>query len=190
MGDNFRHFADESIKDEQKNNHLLLRQWHKSLYDNKGDRAGLRRCISPNDVFMTAGFRRLYQQHFKWIKPDSERFIALACAAGVLAHVQEDLPDNSKTFAKQMAIPKPQSDQPQVSELRFSQLQKSYSWDEFYRRLIRTVKLIGGTVNIVSLTDAIFHWGKEFNGEFERQSMNRLQVRWAADYYQILNDKK
>jgi CRISPR system Cascade subunit CasB len=88
-----------------------------------------------------------------------------------------------------MAQPKTEGGQPKVSLLRFSQLQKSYSWDEFYRRLIRMVKLLDGNINIVSLTDDIFHWAREFNGDFEQSPMNRLQVRWAGDYYHIINAK-
>jgi CRISPR system Cascade subunit CasB len=167
------------------------------LYEHKGERARLRRCTTPTEVFMTEGFSRLARPFVEsyGVKTDTQfeqehRLLALACAAGVIAHVKNDLPADDKSFAKQMAMKKPHSDQPLVSQLRFNQLQKSYSWDEFYRRLIRTVKLLGDTVNIISLADAIFHWGNEFNGNFERQPMNRLQVRWAADYYHLFSANK
>ncbi len=189
MSEKYRHYPDEHTKMGPDNTHQLLRDWFKSLYDNKGERAGLRRCTSPDEVFMTAGFQRLAKNFTKLYERHDDYFGVLACAAGVIAHIKEDIPDPQKTFAKQMAMNKQDSDKPVVSQLRFNQLQKSYSWDEFYRRLIRTVKLIGGEVNIISLTDAIFHWGKEFNGEFEQKPMNRLQVRWAADYYHIANTK-
>jgi CRISPR system Cascade subunit CasB len=191
MSEKYRHFPDEHTKMGPDNTHHLLREWFKSLYDNKGERAGLRRCTSPDQVFMTPGFQRL-ARHFGELYKDKGKdqlYGVLACAAGVIAHVKNDIAAPDKTFAKQMAMNKPDSDKPVVSQLRFNQLQKSYSWDEFYRRLIRSVKLIGGDVNIVSLTDAIFHWGKEFDGQFEQKPMNRLQVRWAADYYHIANIK-
>lgn len=186
----YRHFPGTPDAEKNQAGHQSLRDWFKWLYHNKGERAALRRCTCPDEVFMTAGFRNLQNQFYDSINPGSDRYLALACAAGVISHVKEDIVDEQKTFAKQMARNKKDSDQPMVSELRLSQLQKSYSWEEFYRRLIRTVKLVGGEVNVVSLADDIFHWGKEFNGQFERKPMNRLQVRWAADYYHILNQKK
>ena len=42
--------------------HQALLNWHQSLYHNKGDRAALRRCTAPEEVFLTKGFRHMLQQ--------------------------------------------------------------------------------------------------------------------------------
>ena len=175
MSTEFRHFHNKQFTDNGPTTHESLTNWFDSLYHNKGERAELRRCTSPEQVLLTAGFRRLYDKYYQWFNPDTERFLALACAAGVIAHVQENVEDEQKSFAKQMAIFKPDTEQPKVSPMRFDQLQKSYSWDEFYRRLIRIVRLLDKQVNIISMTDAIFHWCKEFNGIYERKPLNRCK---------------
>lgn len=181
MEQQYRHFVTD--------HHQALIDWHESLYSNKGDRAALRRCTKPDDVLLTKGFRSVLQRlaGFKTLK--EEQLLALACTAGVLAHIKEH-DKNGLSFAKQMAKTKDGGDKPLISELRLSQLQKSYNWDEFYRSMIRTTKILGKELNIVAIADAIFHWGKEFNDIYEIQPMNRLQVKWANDYYQVLlNDK-
>ena len=179
---------------EQKYYHLPLNyhalvDWHKSLYSNKGDRAELRRCATPDDVLLTKGFRTILQSSGRVNDFNEFELIALACAAGVLSHVKEH-DENASSFARQMAKNKEGSDKPIVSELRLSRLQKSYSWEEFYRRLIRVIKMLDNKLNVLAIADAIFHWGKEFDGNYAPQPMNRLQVKWANEYYQVLlNDK-
>jgi len=70
-----------------------------------------------------------------------------------------------------------------MSELRFQQLQKSTSIDDFYRRIIRAIQLLNGQVNILSLANDIIHWHKEFEHQSSASPANRLAVRWATDYF-------
>ncbi len=183
MSNEYRHFRAGDYPEGQDNDHDKLRQWHNSLYQNKGERAALRRATCLDDIYLTNGFRRLCQQYVHFAQPKNRNFIALACVAGVLAHVKEDLA-NGVSFARQLGESEPGSDKPKMSMLRFNQLQQAQDWDEFYRRMIRAVRLLDQKLNIVSLADAIFHWGKELAGEFDQIPMNRLKVRWAMEYYQ------
>lgn len=170
--------------------HQALITWHQSLYQFKGERATLRRCTTPDEVLLTKGFSHVLHSLGGFKSLTETQLLALACTVGVLAHIKEH-DDNRLSFAEQMATAKAGSDKPLISELRLSQLQKSYNWQEFYRGMIRTTKILGKNLNIISIADAIFHWGKEFNGDYATQPMKRLQVRWANDYYRVLlNDSK
>jgi len=73
-----------------------------------------------------------------------------------------------------------------MSELRFQQLQKSPTTDDFYRRIIRAIRLLDGNVNILSLANDIIHWHKEFEHQLDRHPANRLAIRWATDYFTAL----
>lgn len=157
-----------------------LRAWFGWLEDNRGDRARLRRAETPDDVLLTEPFFNFLRQ-----MPDSWRqqwnLPIAAMVAAVLAHVKEN--DSKNSFAAQLASPKPGTDRSRMSELRFQQLQKSRTPDEFFRRLIRAVKLTDSHVNIISLADSIRRWMNEYRCGTSLKPLDRLAVRWASDYY-------
>ena len=72
-----------------------------------------------------------------------------------------------------------------MSELRFQQLQKSPTTNDFYRRIINA-SLLDGNVNIVSLANDIIHWHREFEHQLDRQPAKQLAVRWTTDYFTAL----
>ena len=173
-----------------------IQSWHKNLNDNRGDRARLRRAESPEDILLTEAFA-----HFLHALPESETwrkdlFIS-ACVAGALSQVKADKQTYSRihnkkdsdkakviaSFAEQLATPLEGKSKAPMSELRFQQLQKSASPDDFYRRLIRAIRLLNGQVNSISLANDIIHWHKEFEHQSSRSPANRLAVRWATDYF-------
>lgn len=157
-----------------------LRTWFSWLDANRGDRARLRRAETPDDVVLTEPFFNfLRQMPESWAMP---RYLPIAAmVAAVLAHVKEN--DSKKSFAAQLASPKPGTDSSRMSELRFQQLQKSRTPDEFFRRLIRAVKLADSHVNIISLADGIRRWMNEYHDGTSLKPLDRLAVRWASDYY-------
>lgn len=147
------------LKDE-KTRQLLLRWWE-SLNEKNGraDRARLRRAESPNDVLLTEPFFHFLQSMpTGWSEP--RNLLASALVAAILSHVDERHEDIS--FAKQLASPKKPTDRPRMSALRFQQLQKSRDPDEFYRRMLKAVRLAESSANIFSLADSILHWMKEY----------------------------
>ncbi len=149
-----------------------LLSWFNWLKDNRGDRARLRRAESPDDVLLTEPFFNfLRMMPGTWAEPKNLPVTALVAA--VVAHVKEHRGGSS--FAAQLSS--------KMSEMRFQQLQKSRTADEFFRRLIRAVKLAEGQVNIVSLADSIWHWMNEYRYGTELKPFDRLAVRWANDYY-------
>lgn len=161
-----------------------LLSWWSSLKKNPGWRAELRRAETPADVLLCQGFRYLYYELAGYWTSE-KNILGLAAAAGVLAHIDND---NGKSFAESCATG---NDKPAVSELRFSQIQKSRSLDEVYIRMIRAIHLLGKAVGPVSVTDNILHWTKEMeNGDVDSDPHKRILVRWGLDYFQNLSKTK
>lgn len=178
-----------------------LQDWHKSLVDNRGERARLRRAERAEDVLLCDAFFHFLQQMPEgWREP--ERLFTSAAVAGLLAHVRENRQIESKAYQpkdekkpRQMAsfaelLARPiKGGKPPMSELRFQQLQKGRSTDDFYRSIIRAIRLLDGSVNIYSLANDIIQWHREFNGQTDREPAKRLVVHWAIDYYTVLPKK-
>ena len=175
-----------------------LLYWHHWLDDNRGDRARLRRAERADDVLLTDAFFN-FQRMMPESWQESKQIFHSAAVAGVLSHIKADRQIASKgyqpkdkkkprriaSFAEQLATPLEGKKSP-MSELRFQQLQKSRTTDDFYRHIIRAIRLLDGKVNIVSLADDILHWHWEFNNQPDRNPANRLAVRWATDYFTVL----
>lgn len=164
-----------------------LLHWHQWLDDNRGDRARLRRGENPEDILLTEAFFHFLEKMpvgFPHKLPDEQRLFVSAAIAGLLAHVKQD---NEKfNFAKQLATPSEGKTKAPMSELRFQQLQKSRTTDDFYRRILRAIRLLDGNVNIPSLANDIIHWHREFEKQLDRHPAKRLAVRWASDYFTAL----
>jgi len=111
-----------------------------------------------------------------------DRLLTSAMIAAALSHVKEH--HGEETFAAQLALPKQGGKKARVSELRFQQLQKSRDPEEFFRRLLRAVRLAEFRINIISLTDSILHWMHEYRFGFDREPQKRLAVRWGTEYYE------
>jgi len=160
-----------------------LLTWWDSLDKNRGDRARLRRAERADDVLLTEPFFGfLHQMPEAWARP--EALLSSAMVAAALSHVKE--PREGETFATQLALPKKSGKKARMSELRFQQLQKSRDPEEFFRRLLRAIRLAENAVNIISLADSILHWMNEYRYGVNREPQKRLTVRWATDYYTAL----
>lgn len=176
-----------------------LQKWHQWLDDNRGDRARLRRAESPEDILLTDVFFHFLQQ-----MPDNWQahipILTSAAVAGALSQVKvnkqsvsripnskdSQAPKEMASFAEQLATPVEGKSKAPMSELRFQQLQKSKTTDDFYRRIIRAIRLLGNQVNIISLANDIIHWYREFEHQIDQVPANRLAVRWATDYFTAL----
>ena len=164
-----------------------LQNWHKWLDDNRGDRARLRRAESPEDILLTDAFFHFLNkmpEMFPQKLPEDQRLYVAATIAGLISHVEED--DPVRSFPTQLATPPAGKNKAPMNELRFQQLQKSPTIDDFYRRVIRAIRLLGKKVNIASLANDIIHWHQEFEKPIGRQPAKRLAVRWATDYFTAL----
>ncbi|WP_404358392.1 type I-E CRISPR-associated protein Cse2/CasB [Methylotuvimicrobium sp. KM1] len=180
-----------------------LAHWHQWLDDNRGDRARLRRAEGPEDILLTDAFF-----HFLEKTPDTDRWrknmLVSASVAGALSHVknhklsisriykskESNSESQTASFAEQLATPIEGKGKAPMSELRFQQLQKSKTIDDFYRRILRAIRLLNGNVNILSLANDIIHWHREYEYSIDRNPNNRLAVRWATDYFTALAHPK
>ena len=163
-----------------------LQNWHKWLSENRGDRARLRRAKCHEDILLTDAFFHFLEKmpdEFPKKVPEEKRLFVSSALAGLLAHVR--LNTATLSFAEQLATPVGGGNKAPMSELRFQQLQKSKTTDDFYRRIIRAVRLLDSNVNILSLANDIIHWHREFE-QLNRQPAKRLAVRWATDYFTAL----
>ncbi len=179
-----------------------LQRWHRWLDDNRGDRARFRGAERPEDILLTDAFFHFLQQMPEGWR-EKNHMLTSAAVAGLLSHVKEDRhtlsqgnqpkdknkPRNIASFAEQLATPVKSKKSP-MSELRFQQLQKSRTTDDFYRRVLRAIRLLDGKVNISSLANDIIHWHQEFDNQIDRKPSNRLAVRWATDYFTALQKKQ
>ncbi len=163
-----------------------IRKWWKSLKDERKDRAQLRRCEDSLQVILLPGFHRLLNQMEGW---PQNHIQGLAATAGLLSQVKENTTHRGEQFVRfgqQIGCPKEQGGKPPVSELRFYQLSRSRTHEEFYRHIRRTIWLLDGNVNIMSLADFILQWDQEKNGEFEKEPERRFPFRLAQDYFSQL----
>jgi len=158
--------------------HRKLFGWWKSLGDNRGERAELRRCETPEQVLPAKAFHRLCRILPQWEEQD---LLALAVVAGVLAHVENA---GGGSFARQLGTPTEGSDKPLFSELRFQQLLAAHDHGEFFQRLRRAVKQAGGTADIHFLADGILHWARDRADATAARPSQRFRYTWASDYFQ------
>jgi CRISPR system Cascade subunit CasB len=176
----------------------LIRKWYAELHEQSGHRwrAMLRRSTTPQETLLLSPFYDFYSKLIPelkniYLKNDVNKLLAIAAIAGLLAHIKED--DSSSSFASQLGGASSENSQATVSELRFNKLQKSQCWDEFYRRLRRSVQLLRGKVNIISLSDGILHWAHDLDeGKYRINPTpdEQLLVRWAIEYFQGVEAKR
>ncbi len=162
-------------------------KWWKSFEHHRDWSAELRRCETPADVLLTKGFGALLQQlRGAWTR-DSQ-LLSLAAAAGILAHIK--VHQSGQGFAQVCgAVPKGAIG-PLVSELRFAQLLKSRSVDEFFRRMIRTVGLLKNQADVLAVADGVLQWTHECLTQGEHPNpLKRIKIRWGIDYYNQTNSK-
>ncbi|PXF30799.1 hypothetical protein WH50_13055 [Pokkaliibacter plantistimulans] len=152
--------------------------WWQSLDDHRGVRARLRRVDRPDDALLTDSFFQfLSVMPERWAQPG--HLYASAMVATALAQVSQH--SSGIPFAAQLGSG--DHDRPVMSELRFRQLIKSRTPEEFFRRLLRAIRLLDKHVNIFSLTEGILHWYDEYLHGPDRNPIKRLSVKWAQDYY-------
>ncbi len=170
-----------------------LQKWWRWLDDNRGDRAQLRRIHSPDEALLSPAFARFLQampaswREGKTSKGTALNFFEMALIAASIARIKKE-PKKEQSFAASLAAPKEGGSNAAMSELRFQQLQKSHTPEDFFTRICRAISLVRGDVNVASLADDIAHWLVEYRYGPASQPQNRLAVRWASDYYMTLKN--
>lgn len=154
----------------------ILTEFWQGLEENKGSRAQLRRCKTPQEVVMVSAFHRLCRRLRPLMQGEREGWeMRIAAIAGLLAHVRKL--DSRKTLAGQMAEKRPGGDSPVVSELRFRRLLQRDRQDLF-AALVRILGLLDKAANPFDLARSVYYWGDQ-----ERK-------RWAFAYFPNVPEKK
>ncbi len=147
----------------------ILTHWWQGLEKDKGTRAELRRCDSPEKVMFHPAFPRLCTKLKPLLEKEWNWQIRVATVIGLLSHIKQIEP-NKQTLALQMANGKKIENRPIVSELRFRRLlQREH--DDLYGAMIRILKMLDHTANLPDLMASVFYWGDE------------VRKRWAFDYF-------
>lgn len=156
-----------------------IKEWWKWLHDsaNKGARAELRRCESPQAVLTKRAFHRLANKLSYW---ENQHLIGLATVAGILAVAKNS---EKASFAKLLGEAKEGADKPIFSEMRFQKLTTSTDANDFYKGLRRAVIQVGEKANPILLADGILHWFKEQDKPEDYQGKKSWKYHWAKDYY-------
>ena len=140
----------------------ILTHWWQNLEKDKGTRAELRRCNTPEKVMFHPTFPRLCNRLEPLLGKDWNWQIRLATVVGLLSHVRKT---TGQTLAYQMA-----GNPPQVSELRFRRLLQREQ-DDLYGAMIRILQMLEYSANLPDLMSSVFYWG------------DPVRKRWAFDYF-------
>ncbi|GJL83251.1 MAG: hypothetical protein DHS20C01_28850 [marine bacterium B5-7] len=140
----------------------IMLQWWRDLENDKGARAELRRCTSPEAVMLHPAYARMHYRLASSLSGQWNWEYRLAAVAGLLAHVRKP---TKKFLAEEMGGRKPV-----VSELRFRRLLQCKP-DELYGRMIRVLRMLDNTANTQDLIRSVFHWN------------DRVRKRWALKYF-------
>ena len=144
-----------------------LSRWWKSLENNRGPRAELRRANNLTAVALTGAYQHFYRQMVQagWSAdaPDDWKSERLAAIASLLAHVTSE---DVRTLPLAMS----DGDKPVFSELRFRRLLESSTIDEAFTGLRRALPMISNKANIHQLATDVLYWGDD------------VKKRWAYNY--------
>ena len=152
----------------------ILIKWWRELEGNKGDRAKLRRCREPLDVYFVQAYHRLLNslsQNYPQEKGLEKRVALIAALAASVKNtewsgIRQSLPE-------QMAKAPSKSGNSPVSQLRFRKLLECQNREELFPLLLRVIKILEQKVDIYHLADDVFWWG------------DRCKRNWAHEYYSV-----
>lgn len=168
----------------------FILEWWKSLKQNKGDRAELRRCKNLEEIQKASAYQRCYWQLTKYFTPEQQvpSREQMSIIIGLASHIEDNEPkyidtDSKKEkeyyFAYQMATPKGKEKDapPKLSELRFRRLLKIKDREKLYRFLIQVVRMLDKKVNLLDLLSIAYFWG------------DKAKTNLAYKYYEKANLK-
>lgn len=158
----------------------ILRAWWKSLEDDKGERATLRRAANLTGVMLSPAFHRLLNdlRRAGFGIPDS-RYPKLAAIAGLAARIKPPhLDDGDKSLATSMGTPKINGGKAVVSELRVRRLLACDDIEELYTLLRRALAMLDNRTSLADLATTIWNWVP-----MDEKSPYDPRRQMAYDYY-------
>ncbi|MBF0162473.1 MAG: type I-E CRISPR-associated protein Cse2/CasB [Magnetococcales bacterium] len=151
----------------------ILSRWRRGLDENRGSRAGLRRCANLTQVVLEPAFHRLCQDlsALPGITIRRERLPAVVLLVAV-AEWQEGEGEQGErpSLPRQMGLPGEGNRSP-VSELRFRRLLQCQEQGDLTQEMRRILGVLGQKVDIYGLANAVYHWG------------DGVRKEWAYAYF-------
>ena len=133
----------------------VLRDWHRRLLEDRGQRAELKRVRNPLDAALVPAFHRLSA---RMPQTDTRR---LSYIAALASHVDRNTGGGS--FGAACAG--------HVSESRMRRLLESTDRGDLFAQISSALRLLKGAAPIGDLAEGIYYWG------------DSVRRRWATDYY-------
>ncbi|MBQ7626713.1 MAG: type I-E CRISPR-associated protein Cse2/CasB [Rhodocyclaceae bacterium] len=163
----------EMLRSEEFKN--VLWHWWQSLEDDRGQRAELRRCRSPEEVYVSAAYRdhlvRRLEEFARQekIALDENDLLRLALPVGVLARAR--VLESGTHFAALFA--RRGKGSPAMRDVRFRQVLAlaDGSFDALFTMLTRLVRLMDNAASLPGLLECGLFWN------------DATRVRWAKEYY-------
>lgn len=163
----------EMLRSEEFKN--VLWHWWQSLEDDRGQRAELCRCRSPEEVYVSAAYRdhlvRRLEEFARQekIALDENDLLRLALPVGVLARAR--VLESGTHFAALFA--RRGKGSPAMRDVRFRQVLAlaDGSFDALFTMLTRLVRLMDNAASLPGLLECGLFWN------------DATRVRWAKEYY-------
>ena len=133
----------------------VLRDWHRDLVEERGQRAELKRVRNPLDAALLPVFHRLAAR-----MPDADKR-RLAYIAALASHV--DTNSGKSSFGAACSG--------KVSEARMRRLLEADDRDDLHAQLSTALRLLKGVAPLGDLAQGVYFWG------------DNARRRWATDYY-------
>lgn len=145
-------------------------QWWQSLEEDRGQRAELRRCRSPEEVYVSAAYRdHLARRMGESFALDENDLLHLALPVGVLARAR--VLESGAHFAALFA--RRGKGSPAMRDVRFRQVLAlpDDRFDDLFTMLTRLVRLMDNAASLPGLLECGLFWN------------DAARVRWAREYY-------
>lgn len=168
---------------------IVLTDWWKSLEDNKGLRASLRRATSPTNVLFESKFYTLHNALLAARKEDDKdknnktigfNDESLATVMGLLAHIKHPIESKKMFGAVLGSADADKSGNARLSEARFKRLLLTEDREEMYRSMIRILRLLDGKVPIPDFANIVYWWNDRTKRELAKEYYKAL-TKFNAD---------
>jgi len=145
----------------------ILRDWWSDLQNDRGARAELRRCATPNEAALVPTVNRLCLK----FGVGAKYLPRIGALAALAAHIERIEVEDS--LAEAMACG---SDRPRLSEFRFRRLIQCQDLEELFTLLRRALVMLDRQANLQNLAYSLWFWPSD-----------QTRQRWALDYYRKLS---
>ena len=145
-----------------------LAAWHRTLDQNPGDRAALRRAQDDVAAALVPATHRLIFA-LRQVESSTDG-LRLPLVAAVLAHIRDGT--DSMSLPQRLAQPAPGGSTPRFSELRMRRLLQAQARVDAATHLRRAIAQLKGNADLHSTAHALYWWN------------DRVRKEWSFAYFE------